>query len=143
MNHDTEHQSTSTGVQSTLSSETTRRRLLKGMALGAPAILTLRSGAVMAASSCNTGIKGRYPADKPTAGDYCVQSSGTCDSEGKKVDSSDIGNGVPAMREDSNGDGQITEADSTYTCPSPPDGQTPYSIILSSTAYTSLTMPQR
>ncbi|WP_200154457.1 hypothetical protein [Chromatium okenii] len=136
MNNDTKHQSTLPEVQSALNAGTTRRRLLKGVALGAPAILTLRSGAVMAVSSCNTGIKGWvYNGDKPEAGDYCVRSSvTTCDSEGKKVDSSDIGTGDPAI---------FNEADGTYTCPIPKDDQTLYSIILSSNAYTSLTTPQR
>ncbi|MBK1693738.1 hypothetical protein CKO09_03145 [Chromatium weissei] len=114
----------------------TRRHLLKGAALGAPVILTLRSGALMAAASCNTGIKG-YIGDGTTLNpdDYCVQLIQTCDNgTGKKVNSASIGYGDQAI--------PITDGygNTTYMCPSPPDGSSyTYSIILSSAAYTSLT----
>lgn len=118
-----------------LNSKMTRRRLIKGAAFGAPVILTLRSGALMAMASCNTGIKG-YVSDGtiPEAGDYCVQLIKTCDNgSGKKVNSESIGFGAPAIG--------ITDdhGNTTYSCPAAPDGSGyTYSIILSSAAYSSL-----
>jgi hypothetical protein len=125
-----------------LNSKMTRRRLLKGAAFGAPVILTLRSGALMAAASCNTGIKGYVADSLPERGDYCVQLIKTCDGgAGRKVNSESIGNGTPATLDDTNADGFITGDDYTYTCPAPPDGSGyTYSIILSSAAWTSLTI---
>ncbi|MBV5310278.1 hypothetical protein [Chromatium okenii] len=49
-----------------------RRRLLKGAAFGAPVILTLRSGALMASFSC-TGVSNATTTTESTAG--CVPKS--------------------------------------------------------------------
>lgn len=73
---DPEQSDISAGTQPGIVAGTTRRRLLKGAAMGAPVILTLRSGAVMSAGSC-TGIMNT---DATTPGDaysddVCIQAN--------------------------------------------------------------------
>lgn len=109
-------------IQSEPETGTTRRRLLKQAAVAGPVILTLRSGALMAASSC-TGTK--TSVTDPTT-DVCADtySSGSC----------------PAGKVDTVGSvSQPTPCDTASNCQT---GQTYYcksGVILSSAAYTSLT----
>lgn len=139
---DTNHARSDTFPSDLLANDTqaSRRRLLKGAAMGAPAILTLRSGALMAAGSC-TGFKS--DGGTPDAGDYCVQGEpGGTTGSNKKCPSNQIpkitsDGGLATQSLDISTDPPTTITDvygnPIYTCPS----EQP--IVLSSSAYYSLT----
>ncbi len=119
----------SVGNQSRFGLGTTRRRLLKGAAMTAPVILTLRSGALMAAGSC-TGITGQVA---PSKDDKCV----TVDSSGCPSPTTQartiISEESPTENVTCDNDGLNCVGNGTYYC------STNNPVVVSSPAYTSLT----
>jgi hypothetical protein len=119
---DPEQAQTSAATQLGIGQGTTRRRLLKGAAMGAPVILTLRSGALMAAGTC---ISTKKASETILNTDHCVTASyeGCTDD---KVLGSTITEGAPPA--------SIPPA-TAYSCNSN------HPIVISSLAWGSLTQP--
>jgi len=133
--HDSARETGGTKAVSTEAGGTSRRRLLKGAALGAPAILTLRSGAVMAASSCTGYLVGRTDVD-PEAGEHCVVPR---DSNECPADKIRDGYAVEPIAEttshfDAESGEWIEQETGVYVCPS-------NAVVMSSTAFMSLNLP--
>ncbi|MBN2885137.1 MAG: hypothetical protein JXM75_00315 [Chromatiaceae bacterium] len=113
----------------------TRRSLLKGAALGAPAILTLRSGAVMAASSCTGYLVGQTYVDLD-GGEHCVAPSNSNQCPSDKISD---GQAVDPIAEtetffDEVSGEWIEQPTGRYLCP-------PNAVVMSSMAFMSLNLP--
>lgn len=121
--------------------EETRRRLLKGAAMTAPVILTLRSGSLLAAVSCTgvgPGSTASYDPTDPDTQKYCVPDTSVntdCPQNAfgsKGVKTLDIGQNIyPATTR--NDQGFLTDGNGNYI------QRCEGGLILSSSAYDSLT----
>lgn len=130
----------SNGIQPDSVTGAGRRRVLQGVAAVAPAILTLRSGALMAATSC-TGIRG-YVSEGvwPNPGDWCAKDSDVtyCEGSSNKVESvSDVKKAKPCSEFGNINNRNYCNDNTTtgYGCPGKPGK---HNVVISNAAYQSL-----